>query len=330
MPTAPPHPSNSPHPGVAWRSGLDQKAQSGALKPGFEPNSGISQSGPIQYLNRPKPLATRALHHRNPKPKTMGVTYYGYRYYDPQTGKWPSRDPIEEEGGVNLYGFVGNGGVNGVDVLGLAASLDCVRCKDDPQGPISCVLTRHDGSTSRFNTNDPGNPTHRGQTNGPIDIDGNGTVDPDEQNLPYNYPRHNSSDPYGRYGPIAPGNYTISPRNNSGAGSNYPNGTPTVNTPGHSNGTIIGGSGNSGRTNRGAVFIHGCGWSDGCMTTPQQNVDDVSSEMENGNIPMSLREICCDDGQLPPVATPVGSGGRGSSSRGRGNPFSSFFNLFRR
>jgi len=119
MPTAPPLPSNSPHPGVAWRSGLDQKAQSGALKLGFEPNRGISQSGPIQCLNRPKPLATKAVSHRNPKPKTMGVTHYGYRYYDPMTGRWPSRDPIGEKGGLNLYGFVWNSGVNYLDKLGL-------------------------------------------------------------------------------------------------------------------------------------------------------------------------------------------------------------------
>lgn len=32
---------------------------------------------------------------------------------------WPNRDPIEEEGGYNLYGFVGNNGVNFVDILGL-------------------------------------------------------------------------------------------------------------------------------------------------------------------------------------------------------------------
>ncbi len=32
---------------------------------------------------------------------------------------WPSRDPIEEDGGVNLYGFVGNDGVDWVDILGL-------------------------------------------------------------------------------------------------------------------------------------------------------------------------------------------------------------------
>ncbi|WP_425607134.1 RHS repeat-associated core domain-containing protein [Coraliomargarita algicola] len=30
-----------------------------------------------------------------------GMFYYGFRYYVPDTGRWPSRGPIEEEGGVN-------------------------------------------------------------------------------------------------------------------------------------------------------------------------------------------------------------------------------------
>jgi hypothetical protein len=47
------------------------------------------------------------------------VTDYLYRYYDPVTGRWPSRDPIEEEGGINLYGFAGNDGVNKLDYLGM-------------------------------------------------------------------------------------------------------------------------------------------------------------------------------------------------------------------
>ncbi len=47
--------------------------------------------------------------------------YYGYRYYDPQTGRWPSRDPIEEWGGVNLYGMVYNGPLIYIDVLGHGA-----------------------------------------------------------------------------------------------------------------------------------------------------------------------------------------------------------------
>jgi RHS repeat-associated protein len=48
-----------------------------------------------------------------------GFLYYGYRFYDPVTGRWPSRDPIGENGGLNLYGFVGNDGVNKWDLLGL-------------------------------------------------------------------------------------------------------------------------------------------------------------------------------------------------------------------
>ena len=48
-----------------------------------------------------------------------GLLYYGYRYYDPVTGRWPSRDPIGEEGGANLYGMVGNNAVGRWDYLGL-------------------------------------------------------------------------------------------------------------------------------------------------------------------------------------------------------------------
>jgi len=99
---------------------LDQKAQTGALKLGFEPNRGALRLRPAKSGYSGKPLATKVLHHRNRKPKTTGVTFYTYRYYDPVTGRWPSRDPIEEEGGVNLYGFVGNDGVGNIDLLGLA------------------------------------------------------------------------------------------------------------------------------------------------------------------------------------------------------------------
>ncbi|WP_339132888.1 MAG: RHS repeat-associated core domain-containing protein [Candidatus Electrothrix sp. GW3-4] len=47
-----------------------------------------------------------------------GLYYHGYRYYSPELGRWLSRDPIGEEGGLNLYGFVGNNGVNSIDPLG--------------------------------------------------------------------------------------------------------------------------------------------------------------------------------------------------------------------
>lgn len=49
------------------------------------------------------------------------LLYYGYRSYNPSTGRWTGRDPIEEEGGLNLYAMVNNSPVSMLDYLGLAA-----------------------------------------------------------------------------------------------------------------------------------------------------------------------------------------------------------------
>jgi RHS repeat-associated protein len=50
-------------------------------------------------------------------PETQSC-YYGYRHYAPNFGCWLSRDPIGEDGGLNLYGFAGNDAVNHIDYLG--------------------------------------------------------------------------------------------------------------------------------------------------------------------------------------------------------------------
>ena len=49
--------------------------------------------------------------------------YYGYRYYDPSTTKWISKDPLGEAGGWNLTCFCNNDPVNGFDPLGLATEI---------------------------------------------------------------------------------------------------------------------------------------------------------------------------------------------------------------
>ncbi len=79
----------------------------------------FGEASNLRLQNRPQPLE---LHRKNPPAPTKtasGVHYYGYRYYDPLTGRWPSRDPIEERGGTNLYGMVGNDVVGKIDRLGL-------------------------------------------------------------------------------------------------------------------------------------------------------------------------------------------------------------------
>ena len=52
------------------------------------------------------------------EPET-GLVYFGHRYYSPTLGIFISRDPLQEQGGVNLYGY-GNGNPLEIDNLGLA------------------------------------------------------------------------------------------------------------------------------------------------------------------------------------------------------------------
>ncbi len=48
-----------------------------------------------------------------------GLYNFGYRSDSATIGRWLTRDPLGEAGGINLYGFVGNNPVNFVDPLGL-------------------------------------------------------------------------------------------------------------------------------------------------------------------------------------------------------------------
>ncbi len=49
-----------------------------------------------------------------------GLSLAVYRPYDPRTGRWPSRDPIEEKGGVNLYAIALNSPISFLDSSGKA------------------------------------------------------------------------------------------------------------------------------------------------------------------------------------------------------------------
>ncbi len=62
----------------------------------------------------------------------LGLVYYNYRHYNPADGRWINRDPIAEQGGYNLYGFVGNKQIRYVDHLGCS----CL----SPENISKCIL----------------------------------------------------------------------------------------------------------------------------------------------------------------------------------------------
>ena len=72
-------------------------------------------------LSATGPLASTFRHRFSTKylDDETGFYYYGHRYYAPELMRWTTRDPIEEEGGLNLYSFCGNDGVNYFDSLGM-------------------------------------------------------------------------------------------------------------------------------------------------------------------------------------------------------------------
>jgi integrase/recombinase XerD len=84
-------------------------------------NAPIRPQGPVSPKTPGfgKPLKTSALN----KSESMQVRYYGYRFYDAVTGRWASRDPLDEQGGLNLYALVGNDGINRFDYLGMTEIL---------------------------------------------------------------------------------------------------------------------------------------------------------------------------------------------------------------
>ena len=51
--------------------------------------------------------------------KETGLHYNYFRYYEPETGRYISPDPIGLAGGINVYGYVESNPINRIDPLGL-------------------------------------------------------------------------------------------------------------------------------------------------------------------------------------------------------------------
>jgi RHS repeat-associated protein len=69
-----------------------------------------------------------------------GLYLTKFRAYDPETGRWLSRDPIGEAGGINLYGYVGGNPISYHDPLGLTPEVLLPSCAaGGPFNPICDV-----------------------------------------------------------------------------------------------------------------------------------------------------------------------------------------------
>ena len=117
----------------------------------------------------PAPSTTtsrRSVRNQNPLRGPIRGVVSGYRYYSPELGRWPSRDPIHERGfrifapyivgeifGQRGYAFVDNAPLHHHDVLGLA-SCDTGCTPGNSYGEI--VDTHYDGGdytgASQFHT----------------------------------------------------------------------------------------------------------------------------------------------------------------------------------
>jgi hypothetical protein len=123
---------------TAWAGPLPPKPQPpivvpvpGPVVPGPE-----DQSSPV--------VATYLLLTQDPEPPHAVTLWWvevaqdgtaRFRAYDPVMGRWLSRDPIGEEGGVNLYGYVGNDPIRHPDTLGLAE--DSPFDESNPPAPVT-------------------------------------------------------------------------------------------------------------------------------------------------------------------------------------------------
>lgn len=66
---------------------------------------------------------------------------YAYRVYDPVSGRWTQRDPLDYYDSVNLYAFCGNGPVGAVDIFGLAVY--AVWVNGHSKNPFGHAIVKH-------------------------------------------------------------------------------------------------------------------------------------------------------------------------------------------
>ena len=96
----------------------------GALTISRGGDKNIASSTPIHYSLSPIRYLNPWRFSSEYAEDDTATVYYNYRHYEPVTGRWMQRDPIEEEGGISLYSFNWNLVLGRYDVLGLYLGWD--------------------------------------------------------------------------------------------------------------------------------------------------------------------------------------------------------------
>ncbi|MCC7539584.1 MAG: RHS repeat-associated core domain-containing protein [Deltaproteobacteria bacterium] len=137
-----------------------------------------------------------------------GLVHFGAREYDPETGRWTSKDPIGFGGGdANLYGYVLGDPVNGFDPVGLgeaeAQALACEQLAQADGDPDEAVRRADQQRLRDPDSQDLADASHYlfayssvrryGQGfdvgwNGPVGVRGIGAVDPLANDSSWRYP----------------------------------------------------------------------------------------------------------------------------------------------
>ncbi len=285
---------------------LETGADAGVYHPLYDGNGNIGQyvnsSGnavaKYEYDGFGNSLVSAGTHealfpHRfstKPLNSETGLYYYGFRDYDAATGRWPSRDPIGEEGGENLYGFVYNVPIGWIDLFGLKAQVKCTRYKTS--GIMRCKTIENGKTSDTFTTND-------GQDKDGNDNKNTGQVPEGTYNLK---PKPQGQMNKGNENLKAPDNWNGYAVTGPG-GSEFPVGTPSLTgqgkayEPGHLPGY---------RDEFSNVRVHGKGLSSGCTATDRANEIRKMMDRNPGETTETIKDVgcICKDGKQVPASDP--------------------------
>jgi RHS repeat-associated protein len=99
----------------------------------------LAKAGPLADVNCYR-SASKEVH------SGSGLYYYGYRFYAPSLQRWLNRDPLGEQGGLNLWGYAANDPVGRSDPLGLAEGP-----KEQPPQPHPPVFSEREWTVGSDN-----------------------------------------------------------------------------------------------------------------------------------------------------------------------------------